>query len=79
MRRQSSIFFVCVHTQIDIYHAESKYSGEKKKKIFTFACCSSSGVSRVTSAVVRTHNVVTISVVITAIAVVSTLVMSVRR
>ena len=50
--------------------------GKKKKDIYL---CSSSGVSRVTSAVVRTHNVVTISVVITAIAVVLTLVMSVRR
>ena len=32
MRRQSSIFFFeSVHTQIDIYHAESKYSGDKKR------------------------------------------------
>ena len=41
-----------------------------KKKIFTCACCSISGVSRLTSAVVRTHSVVTISVDITVIAVV---------
>ena len=49
-----------------VYHAESKYSEEKK--LFTCACRSSSGVSRVTSAVVRTHSVVTISVDITVIA-----------
>ena len=39
-----------------------------RKKIFTCACCSISGVSMVTSAVVRTHSVVTISVDITVIA-----------
>ena len=65
-------FFESLHTQIDIFHAESEYSG--KKKIFTCACRSISGVSRVTSAVVRTHSVVTISVDITVIAVVWTLV-----
>ena len=43
---------------------------QEEKKIFTCACCSISGVSRVTSAVVRTHSVVTISVDITVIAVV---------
>ena len=33
MRRQSSTFFFfeSVHTQIDIYHAESKYPGKKKR------------------------------------------------
>ena len=42
VRQQSSFFFESLHTQIDIYHAESKYSGGKKDiylyMLFHFRC-----------------------------------------